>query len=331
MIPGFLYTFLTWCLRKFSPERAHHLAVAALRRYQWVRYCVMRRKLIRSREIAIGRQWKVSSRIGLGAGFDKNAECFAGLATLGFGFIEVGTVTPIPQPGNPRPRLFRIKNRGLVNRMGFNNCGLTQFKKNIECYRSKVPGLLLLANVGKGKDTPLENAASDYAAGLTALKDSVDGFVVNVSSPNTPNLVSLQNESFIKDIAGAIEKNAPGKTVLVKLSPDLIDSDLEHLIAVIGQQPQISGVVLTNTSRKFAEKDFPEGGGASGPFLLERSLKLVKKAREILGPEKVIIGVGGVSSRLDYERMLGAGADLVEIYTAFIYEGPELVHELSKP
>jgi len=319
-----MQNLLTRLLRFLPPETAHHLVIRLLRVYQslWDRIAPLRvtRPITNS---VLGLPFR--NRLGLGAGFDKNAEAFSGLSRMGFGFIEVGTVTPLPQPGNPRPRLFRLGRRSLVNRMGFNNCGLEKFRKNILRFRSRTPGLVLFANIGKGRNTPLENAIGDYEAGFRALEDCVDGFVVNVSSPNTASLVSLQNESFLKAIAGVAPAEKP---VLIKLSPDLSDQEVTVLAQVIKSEKRIAGLVLTNTSRRLAEEKFPEGGGWSGPELFERSLHLVRLVRKTVGPDKVIIGGGGVSTRLDYQRMRAAGADLVEIYTVFVYRGPSVVAEM---
>lgn len=312
-------------LRCLPPEIAHAIAITLLRLQQFLVYRLGRRKLTRKAIVHVADRG-FSSRVGLAAGFDKNAEAFASLARMGFGFLEVGTVTPLPQAGNDKPRLFRESPSSLVNRMGFNNCGLERFRRHVESYRRYMEGVPIFCNVGKGRDTPLERALDDYRAGIERLTGIADGFVVNVSSPNTKNLVSLQSIEFIEGLARFLPEKAP---TWIKLSPDLNNEEMKALFSAVMKLPRIAGVVLANTSRGRAEAKYPEGGGWSGPPLLSRSLECVGMAREFFGSKKTIIGVGGVSSVEDYRRMRMAGADLVEIYTAFIYQGPALVRQMA--
>jgi dihydroorotate dehydrogenase len=311
------------------PETAHHVGAWGLRLLQWVRFRLfgVAPKARAPVLLPSAPTLKVTTRLGLAAGFDKNAQFFAGLSTLGFGFLEVGTVTPKAQPGNPKPRLFRKDGKVLLNHMGFNNCGLEAFRKNIERYRPLMRGFPVLGNVGKNKATSDEEAIEDYRKGIEALRGAVDGFVVNLSSPNTPGLVKLQSLAFLE----AVERIAPKEVpLLVKFSPDLEDPSLAELLAFIGGSRVIAGAVLTNTSRILAEKLLaaPQGG-LSGPPLRERSLQCVAFARGLLAG-KLLIGVGGISSVADARAFREAGADLVEVYTGFVYGGPRLVREIAQ-
>ncbi len=265
--------------------------------------------------------------MGLAAGFDKNAEAFPALSRFGFGFVELGTVTPKPQEGNPRPRIWRKKPQALVNHLGFNNVGLLEFRRNILRLRPLVAGMPLLLNIGKGRETPIESAAEDYRLLIEGLKDCADGFVVNVSSPNTPGLFQLQTAEFVETVAALLP---PGLPSWIKLSPDLEDQELVELCSIVRDNARIQGVVLTNSSRRLAELRYQSpAGGMSGEPLFERSLECVALARKNLSPGKVIIGVGGITSSQRARQMRDAGADLVEIYTGFIYQGPRLVRELN--
>lgn len=325
-----MFTLFHRFLLKLPPETSHRLGAWGLRIWQWIRFRVPglapRR---RGAPIYLPSAPKLAfaSRVGLAAGFDKNAEMYAGLSTLGFGFVEVGTVTPIAQPGNPKPRLFRKDGEVLLNHMGFNNCGLEAFRRHLMRYRRHLRGFPILGNVGKNKSTPDDLALSDYRRGMESLADCVDGFVVNLSSPNTPGLVKLQSLGFLESLEACVPDGIP---VLVKFSPDLEDSALEDLLKFIGASRRLSGAVLTNTSRTLAETLLraPQGG-LSGPPLRERSLHCVALARRCLPAAKVLIGVGGISCLADAQAMRRAGADLVEVYTGFVYRGPGLIRELA--
>jgi dihydroorotate dehydrogenase len=253
---------------------------------------------------------------------------FAALAQLGFGFIEVGTVTPEPQRGNPKPRIFRVSPQALLNHLGFNNCGLVQFRQNLLAYRDLLQGFPLFANLGKGKATPNENALEDYDEGVRGLIDCVDGFVVNLSSPNTPGLRTLQNGLFLEKLAGIFPGSLP---VWVKFAPDLENQEIVELCHQIKAERRFSGAVLTNTSRKLA-LGLPgkPDGGLSGFPLFERALECVAIARGALGPQKTLIAVGGITDGRRAQKMRSVGADLVEIYSGFVYRGPELIWEIKK-
>lgn len=267
----------------------------------------------------------VPGRLGLAAGFDKDATMVRGLAALGFGFVEIGTVTALPQPGNPRPRLFRIPaERALRNRMGFNNRGAHAAARRLRRLRSSASGrhLVIGANIGKSKVTPASHAVGDYATSADAVAPYVDYLVVNVSSPNTPGLRDLQATQSLRPILAAVQLAADAAAgravpVLVKIAPDLADADIDA-VAVLVEDLGLAGVVATNTT--IAHRHGP--GGISGAPVRPRALEVVTRLRRILHDDRVIIGVGGIESAADARAMAAAGADLVQAYTAFVYEGP---------
>lgn len=281
--------------------------------------------------------------IGMAAGFDKNAELVSELSDLGFGFVEIGTVTPRPQPGNPRPRLFRLKaDGGLINRLGFNNKGagpaaerLRQFARNRNGRRVIIGG-----NIGKNKDTPNENALSDYVAGFRALFDVVDYFVVNVSSPNTPGLRDLQEREPLTRLLTALQtenrQHLSAKPILLKIAPDLTDSQLDDIIAIIAETG-IAGIIATNTTISRADLTTDAAvvaqmgaGGVSGRPLRDRSTAVIRYLHRQSGGAFPIIGVGGIFSADDALEKLDAGASLVQVYTSFIYEGPGLAKRINR-
>ncbi len=275
--------------------------------------------------------------IGVAAGFDKNGKMIDGLAAFGFGFIEIGTVTPLPQPGNPRPRLFRLKkDQALINRMGFNNHGVEIVK---EAIKKRRPGIIVGGNIGKNKITPNDEAVNDYLKCFHALYDYVDYFVINVSSPNTPGLRELQEKEPLEKILTAIQKANAGrgnKPVLVKIAPDLSEEQLSD-VADLVIKIRLNGVVAVNTtlSRDSLMTD-PDKiknageGGLSGKPLFSRAIVVVKFLREKLGHEYIIIGVGGVQNPEGAIQMLEAGADLIQLYTGFIYQGPGIAGVLNR-
>ncbi len=320
--------FAHWLLLRLPPETAHEVAKFFLKIYQRFYFSVLRRKYARSASIVIAPvKPKFPSRWGVAAGLDKNAEFFASLGLLGAGFVEVGTVTPLSQHGNPKPRLWRPAPGTLVNHMGFNSVGVSRFRVNLQQYRNRVPGFPVFANIGKNRDTPVESALEDYAKCFDALAGTVDGFVVNLSSPNTPGLTGLQNDGFLAGIAGLVPSGYP---VWVKLSPDLPNKSLEDLGAFVKSESRLAGIVLTNTSREMAEEVFDSPvGGLSGRPLFSRALECVSIARQAVGPSKVVIGVGGVYNLDSARQMRRAGADLVEVYTALVYQGAPLMHALA--
>ena len=314
-------------LLKLNPEIAHHIAVRLLSLYQFFKTKILRQIPQGVLLIKVPRhfEWKLSSRLGMAAGFDKQAQVFPALFHLGFGFVEVGTVTPLPQPGNPPPRIWRVAPQALVNHFGFNSIGLEVFKKNIRHYRRQAR-LPVLANIGKNKSTPAENALSDYESCLKALEGNVDGFVINISSPNTPGLRELQSTEFIRALCKVLPLSSP---VLLKLAPDISISTLQEICELVLSEDCLSGLVLVNTSRELSEKRGFSQGGLSGPPLFSTSMDFIERARQILLGKKIIIGVGGVSSLEEAQQMRDSGADLIEIYTSFIYQGPKLIKTIS--
>ncbi|MEN9544816.1 MAG: hypothetical protein RLZZ598_1649, partial [Pseudomonadota bacterium] len=282
------------------------------------------------------------NRIGLAAGLDKNGRCIDGLAAMGFGFIEVGTVTPRAQPGNPKPRMFRLPQaEALINRLGFNNEGLDAFLAHVQRARFRQNGGILGLNIGKNAATPIERAAEDYLLCLDGVYPHADYVTVNISSPNTQNLRSLQSDEALDALLGTlqerrqqlIEKHRRTVPMFVKIAPDLD----EHQVAVIAaalQKNAIDGVIATNTTiARDAVVGLPhanEVGGLSGRPVLEASNRVIRQLRLALGKSFPIIGVGGVLSGADARAKRDAGADLVQIYTGLIYRGPGLVGEAAR-
>ena len=286
------------------------------------------------------------NRVGMAAGLDKNARCIDGLAAMGFGFVEVGTVTPKPQPGNPKPRMFRLPDaNALINRLGFNNEGLDAFSRHVRAstFRQQSSGklpLLLGLNIGKNAVTPIENAVDDYLACLDGVYPHADYVTVNISSPNTQNLRALQSDEALDGLLGAIAerremlKQAHGKTVpiFVKIAPDLDEAQIEVIAATL-KRHAMDGVIATNTTlSREAVKGMAhaeEAGGLSGAPVLAASNRVIRQLRAALGTGYPIIGVGGVMSGADAVSKIKAGADVVQIYTGLIYKGPALVTEAA--
>ncbi|SFF18951.1 quinone-dependent dihydroorotate dehydrogenase [Thermoflexibacter ruber] len=276
--------------------------------------------------------------IGLAAGFDKNAELVETFDSLGFGFVEIGTVTPKAQEGNPKPRLFRLlEDEAIINRMGFNNEGV---EKIVERLRKRTSQVIVGGNIGKNKTTPNEQAIQDYEMAFEALHDFVDYFVVNVSSPNTPNLRELQDKEPLKHLLKTLkEKNqqkAKPKPILLKIAPDLNDSQLHDIVEIV-KETGIEGIVATNTTisrenlhTQQAKIEAIGAGGLSGKPLKQRSTEIIRFLRSKLDKSFVIIGVGGIFTAKDAIEKLEAGADLVQIYTGFVYEGAGIVKEIKR-
>jgi len=327
-----------------DPETAHELTLAALARTQRtplaLAYCASR---VEDPVELAGLQF--ANRVGLAAGLDKNAHCIDGLAGMGFGFIEVGTVTPQAQPGNPKPRMFRLQQAdALINRLGFNNDGLDAFIANVKksTFRNRRSGLPLLLglNIGKNAFTPMENAVDDYLLGLNGVYPHADYVTVNISSPNTKNLRALQSDealdALLSRIADRRETLASqhGKRVpiFVKIAPDLDESQVAVIAATL-KRHGMDGVVATNTTlSRDAVKGLPhaeETGGLSGAPVLEASNRVISQLRAALGQGFPIIGVGGIMSGLDAVSKIKAGANVVQIYTGLIYKGPALVTEAA--
>lgn len=286
------------------------------------------------------------NRVGMAAGLDKNARCIDALAAMGFGFVEVGTVTPNPQPGNPKPRMFRLPQaRALINRLGFNNDGLDAFLHNVQqaqCRSQQRENRLLLGlNIGKNASTPIESATSDYLICLDGVYPHADYVTVNISSPNTQNLRALQSDAALDGLLAAIaerretlaSRHGRRVPVFVKIAPDLEESQVA-MIADTLQKRGMDGVIASNTtvSRTAVQgmRHAQEAGGLSGAPVLEASNQVIRQLRSALGSRFPIIGVGGILSADDAVSKIRAGADVVQIYTGLIYEGPELVSKAAR-
>jgi len=274
--------------------------------------------------------------VGLAAGFDKNAVAIDELACLGFGFIEIGTLTPRPQAGNPKPRLFRLlQDTAIINRMGFNNEGV---EKACQRLKKRKSNILIGGNIGKNKDTPNDKATEDYLYCFNQLFDYVDYFVVNVSSPNTPNLRALQEKEPLQKLLQTLQtenlKKSKSKPIFLKIAPDLNENELDDIIEIV-QNTKIAGIIATNTtlSRKELqsnEKLCNEAGGLSGKPLQKRSTEVIRYIYEKSQGSFPIIGVGGIVSPQDAYEKLQAGASLVQVYTGLVYEGPALVKKINQ-
>ncbi len=326
----------------FQPEKAHHLTFSLLR---WLHYIPGMKSLFslifNFRDKRLEYEFcgmKLPNRVGLAAGFDKNAKALHPFSGIGFGFIEVGTVTPKAQPGNEKPRLFRIpSDRALINRMGFNNEGLEPM---IERLKNRPHGLIVGGNIGKNKITPNETAYTDYETCLEALHPYVDYFVVNISSPNTPNLRDLQEKEPLKELLDKVKmKLAELKAtqpLLLKIAPDLTDGQLNDICEIV-HETGIDGIVATNTtisreklsiSRERIDNIGP--GGLSGTPVKKRSDEVIRFLRRKLGNKFPLMGVGGIMSPTDAVDKIRAGADVIQVYTGFIYEGPSFVKRINK-
>lgn len=285
------------------------------------------------------------NRVGMAAGLDKNARCIDGLGAMGFGFVEVGTVTPLAQPGNPRPRMFRLPQaQAVINRMGFNNDGLAAFIANVQraTFRRKRGGnpMLLGLNIGKNAATPIERATDDYLIGLAGVYPHADYVTINISSPNTKNLRALQSDEALDTLLSAIARQREqlaqqhGRRVplFVKIAPDLDEEQIKVIAATL-QRHKMDGVIATNTTlSRNAVQGLPhaeEAGGLSGAPVLEMSNRVIRQLRAALGTDYPIIGVGGILSAADAVSKIKAGADVVQIYTGLIYQGPELVRQAA--
>ncbi len=329
-------------LFRLKPETAHQLTVALLRlatalpgmatllrRFYLVDDPRLERRLFGLR---------FANPVGLAAGFDKDARLVDGMAALGFGFVEIGTVTPLAQPGNPKPRMFRLPaDRSLINRLGFNNDGVDRAAQNLTRRRSTV---IVGGNIGKNKVTPNEHAPYDYEACFRALYNQVDYFTVNVSSPNTPDLRELQEKEPLTELLRGLQelnRQQPyPKPILLKIAPDLTVGQLDDIVDIC-QSLAIDGIIATNTtiSRDGLTTEAPQlaatgAGGLSGQALRQRATEVIRYLHRRSDGQLPIIGVGGVASPEDAQEKLDAGASLVQIYTGLVYEGPALVKRINK-
>jgi dihydroorotate dehydrogenase len=328
-------------LFNLDPEVAHELTMNALASFQNTPLaCVWAASRVDDPIEIAG--VKFPNRIGMAAGLDKNGRVIDGLGAMGFGFVEVGTVTPKAQPGNPKPRMFRLpKADALINRLGFNNEGLDAFLSNVKRAKFRQSGGILGLNIGKNAATPIENAVDDYLICLDGVYPHADYVTVNISSPNTKNLRALQSDEALDALLGQLQERRQtlisrfGHTVpmFVKIAPDLDETQVGVIAATL-QKNGIDGVIATNTTiSREAVKGMPhaeEAGGLSGRPVFEASNQVIRQLRAALGPRFPIIGAGGVMSGADARVKRDAGADLVQIYTGLIYQGPGLVNECAK-
>lgn len=337
-----MYPILRWILFKFDPEKVHYFTFRLLR--FWLRVPLVRpiwRSLYCIKDPRL--ETKVAgitfpNPVGLAAGFDKNALAINELADCGFGFVEIGTVTPVGQDGNPKPRLFRlIEDQAIINRMGFNNDGAEVI---VERLKKLNPNCVIGGNIGKNKVTPNEEATSDYLKCYYALLPHVDYFVVNVSSPNTPNLRALQDKEPLMELLNRLMdaklEMKSEKPIFLKIAPDLTNEQLDDIVDIV-RETKIAGVIATNTTIERGGLKTPVqrveeigAGGVSGKPLTKRSTEVISYLFQKSHGDFPIIGVGGIYSAEDAIEKLLAGASLVQIYSGFIYEGPALVKRINK-
>lgn len=338
-----MYKFL---IRPFlffmNAERAHYFTFSLVRFLSKIGFSGLFRALYLVEDSRLEREvfgLKFKNPVGLAAGFDKDARLFNEFSNFGFGFVEIGTLTPKPQIGNPKPRLFRLKpDEAIINRMGFNNKGVYDALERLK----KDHKVLIGGNIGKNKVTPNDKAIKDYLICFDALFPYVDYFAINVSSPNTPGLRELQDKEPLKALLNELKKEnlkcpesrGKGKPILLKIAPDLTDDQLLDIIEIV-KDTEIDGVIATNTtiSRENLKSDLvstEEKGGLSGKPLTKRSTEVIRFLAEKSGKSFPIIGVGGIHSAEEAIEKLEAGADLVQLYTGFIYEGPSLVKRINK-
>jgi dihydroorotate dehydrogenase len=342
-----MYQLLKPILFKFDPEKVHYFVTRNLRRFnRFPGGAALSRSVWAVNDAKLERNvfgLTFKNPVGLAAGFDKNGEVIAEMANLGFGFVELGTVTPLPQPGNPKPRMFRLTaDAALINRMGFNNLGVDVLAERIAAYRKSAAAtknpVIIGGNIGKNKNTPNENAVNDYVKCFDRLFNVVDYFVVNVSSPNTPGLRALQEKEPLMHILNTLQqrnqKNGIIRPILLKIAPDLTNEQLNDIVDIL-QQTGIAGVIATNTTISREGLASPqsvlnEAGGLSGKPLTSRSTEVIRYLSQKSNGSFSIIGVGGIHSAEDAKEKLEAGAALVQLYTGFIYEGPDLIGRINK-
>lgn len=337
-----MYNLIKKILFLRDPESVHYFVMKQL---QWIyKIPILRNLLIKNftyKDPKLERElWglKFANPVGLAAGFDKNALWINELSCLGFGFIEIGTVTPLPQPGNDKPRLFRlIKDKAIINRMGFNNEGATAAAHRLKSYPKNI---IIGGNIGKNKLTPNENAVDDYEKSFRELYNVVDYFVVNVSSPNTPGLRELQDKEPLTNILNKLQKInlelAKNRPILLKIAPDLSYEQLDDIIDLV-TSTKIQGIVATNTTiersnLKSSQQSIDKigAGGLSGKPLHKRSTEVVKYIHQKSNGKIKIIAAGGIFNASDAQEMLNAGASLIQVFSGFIYEGPAIASSICK-
>ncbi|NOQ92263.1 MAG: quinone-dependent dihydroorotate dehydrogenase [Flavobacteriaceae bacterium] len=325
-------------LFNFDPEKVHHFTFYMLKtlfKLPFTESIARNKFLVKDKSLErnlFGLTFK--NPVGLAAGFDKNAMLFDEFANYGFGFVEIGTVTPKSQEGNPKKRLFRlVEDEAIINRMGFNNEGVKVIADRLNKRKTDI---IIGGNIGKNKITPNENAVDDYLICFQGLFDVVDYFVVNVSSPNTPNLRALQDKEPLTRLLQTLQdennKKKLPKPILLKIAPDLTDDQLLDIIDIV-KTTKIAGVIATNTTisrDNLVSDNKDETGGLSGKPVKERSTEVIRFLSEKSKKAFPIIGVGGIHSAKDAQEKLDAGADLIQIFTGFIYEGPSLVKKINE-
>jgi dihydroorotate dehydrogenase len=336
------YTFARPFLFGLDAERVHELTLGAIESLQnTTAQCAWSQTRVDDPVVVAGLRFP--NRVGLAAGLDKNGRCIDGLGAMGFGFVEVGTVTPKGQPGNPRPRIFRLPQaKALINRLGFNNDGLDAFLGNVQRARSfRAAGGVLGLNIGKNATTPMDSAVDDYLAGLAGVYPHADYVVVNVSSPNTKNLRALQSDEALDGLLSRLQErraqlareHVRAVPMFLKIAPDLDEAQVA-LIAATLRRHGMDGVIATNTTiARDAVQGLPHGdeaGGVSGAPVFVASNRVIAQLRSELGTGFPIIGVGGVLSAADARAKRDAGADLVQLYTGLIYKGPTLVTQAAR-
>ncbi len=325
-------------LFKFDPEEVHHFTFSMLKNFGFLTKMFLPKPVVDKRLEREVFGLKFKNPVGLAAGFDKNAVLFNELADLGFGFVEIGTVTPRAQAGNPKKRLFRlVEDGGIINRMGFNNDGLQAAIEKLKANKGKI---IIGGNIGKNTDTTPENYTQDYLDCFEGLHPHVDYFVLNVSCPNVGSHAKLEDVDYLRELISEVKKINISKTnpkpILLKIAPDLNANQLDEVIELVAET-QIDGVIVSNTSvNREGLKTSPEtlaaigNGGLSGKPIRERSTKMIKYLADKSNRSFPIIGVGGIHSAKDAMEKLDAGASLVQLYTGFIYEGPQLINDINK-
>lgn len=339
-----MYQLLRKCLFLLDAEKAHHFSMNSLKlliRLPFVKRILQKRFSSSSPVECMGLHF--INPVGLGAGFDKNAMYLSELQALGFGFVEIGTVTPLSQEGNSKPRLFRLpQDKALINRMGFNNHGADKIAERLKSWRNKNPRskLIVGGNIGKNKNTPNEEAWKDYAIVFEKLYELVDYFAVNVSSPNTPGLRELQTKEQLRNIFIPLmqfrAKQAVSKPILLKIAPDLAFEDVDDILDLV-QEIQIDGLIVSNTTidrsnlnTKQEVVDKIGNGGLSGAPLLQKSNSLLKYIHQKNKTNTLLIGSGGIINATDAKEKMESGAKLLQIWTGFIYSGPSLIKQIAK-
>ena len=332
-----MYSLIRRILFLFDAELIHEFSVKAIKilnlfpfSKQILRYFFLTNSKVLERDL-FGLNFK--NPVGLAAGFDKNAECYNEFSNFGFGFIEIGTVTPLPQPGNPKKRIFRlVEDRSLINRLGFNNKGLDEITKNLRKKRDIIIG----ANIGKNFFTENKDGHNDYLKCLQGLHDFVDYFAINISSPNTKNLRQFHDKNLLRPLLESLinynNSQSSRKPMLLKISPDIERKELDDIISLVSEL-KIDGIIATNTTisrDNLKSKHKNEIGGLSGESLKVKSNDIIRYLRKKLDNNFPIIGVGGIMTKQDAIEKLNSGASLIQLYTGFIYKGPGLIRDINK-